>query len=227
MDHDQATRLMATEQYLLGELTPGLQEEFEEHFFGCQECALDLRTGAAFLEHSKVVLSASEVAAPSAPEVSRWPAWWQVWSKPAIALPVMAALLVVIGYQNLATFPKFKSAIAVVDSPQILPALSLISVTTRGSSKPVLSARRGEAFLLFVDVPAENRFSSYVAELYGPAGTSEWSLPISSDVTKETVSIRVPGRTSAGVYTLVVRGLGDSKQNLEVGRFPFELQFEK
>jgi hypothetical protein len=116
---------------------------------------------------------------------------------------------------------------AVVDSPQILPAISLINVTTRGSSKAVLIGRRGEPFLLFVDVPAEGRFSSYVAELYGPAGTSEWSLPISSDVTRETVSIRVPGRTTAGVYTLVVCGLGDGKQNLEVGRFPFELQFEK
>src|SRR5437667_2330126 len=138
MDHDQATRLMATEQYLLGELTPGLQEEFEEHFFGCQECALDVRTGAALLEHSKVVFSASEVAAPSAPEVSRRPAWWQLWSRPAIAAPVMAVLVVVIGYQNLAMFPKLKSAMAVVNSPQILPAISLINVTTRGSSKAVL-----------------------------------------------------------------------------------------
>jgi len=227
MDHDQATRLMATEQYLLGEFTPGLQEEFEEHFFGCQECALDVRTGAAFLEHSKVVLSTAEVAVPNAPEVSPRPAWWQVWSRPAIALPVMAALLIVIGYQNLATFPKLKSAMAVVNAPQILSAISLINVTTRGSSKAVLSGRRGEPFLLLVDVPAESRFSSYVAELYGPTGTSEWSLAISSDVTKDTISIRVPGRTTAGVYTLVVRGLGDSKQNLEVGRFPFELQFEK
>jgi hypothetical protein len=227
MDHDQATRLMATEQYLLGELTSGLQEEFEEHFFGCQECALDVRTGAAFLEHSKVVLSASEVAAPIAPEVSPRPAWWQVWSRPAIALPVMAVLLVVIGYQNLATFPKLKNAAGVVNSPQLLPAISLINVTTRGSSKAVLSGRRGEPFLLFVDVPAESRFSSYVAELYGPAGDSEWSLSIAGDLTKDTLSIRVPGRNAAGVYTLVVSGLSGGNQRSEVGRFPFELQFEK
>jgi hypothetical protein len=228
MDHDQATRLMATEQYLLGELTPGLQEEFEEHFFGCQECALDLRTGAAFLEHSKVVLSASEVAAPSAPEVSRPPSWWQAWWRPAIALPVMALLLIVIGYQNLAMFPKLKGAVAAVNSPQLLPAISLINVTTRGSSKAVLSGHRGEPFLLFVDVPAESRFSSYVAELYGPAGDSQWSLSIAGDLTKDTLSIRVPGRNTAGVYTLVVSGvIGGKQQKSEVGRYPFELQFEK
>jgi len=227
MDHDQATRLMATEQYLLGELTPGEQEEFEEHFFGCQKCALDVRTGAAFLEHSKVVLSVSEVMAPSAPEVSQRLAWWQAWLRPAIALPAMVLLLAVIGYQNLATFPKLKSTVAAVNSPHILPAISLINVTTRGSSKAVLSGRAGEPFLLFVDVPAESRFSSYIAELYGPAGTSEWSLSIAGDLTKDTLSIRVPGRNTVGAYTLVVSGVSGGKQQSEIGRYPFELQFEK
>ena len=57
MDHSESIRLMAVEKYLLGELTPELQEQFEEHFFECQECALDVRAGAALVEHSKVVLS--------------------------------------------------------------------------------------------------------------------------------------------------------------------------
>ena len=47
MDHSEAVRLMATERYLLNEFTPAQKEEFEEHFFGCQECALDVRMGAA------------------------------------------------------------------------------------------------------------------------------------------------------------------------------------
>ena len=57
MDHSESIRLMAAEKYLLGELTPDLQEKFEEHFFECQECALDVRAGAALVEHSKVVLA--------------------------------------------------------------------------------------------------------------------------------------------------------------------------
>ena len=49
MDHTDATRLMATDQYLLNELAPEVRDEFEEHLFGCSECALDLRSGAAFV----------------------------------------------------------------------------------------------------------------------------------------------------------------------------------
>jgi anti-sigma factor RsiW len=67
MDHLEAERQMLSERYLLNELTPEVREEFEEHFFSCQQCALDLETGAAFLDHSKAVLSSpmrSEVTKP-------------------------------------------------------------------------------------------------------------------------------------------------------------------
>ena len=35
MDHSEAVQLMATERYLLGELSPDQREAFEEHFFEC------------------------------------------------------------------------------------------------------------------------------------------------------------------------------------------------
>jgi hypothetical protein len=38
MTHAEAIRIMATEQYTLGELSQALRDEFEEHFFECQEC---------------------------------------------------------------------------------------------------------------------------------------------------------------------------------------------
>ena len=65
MDHSESIRLMAAEKYLLGELTPELREQFEEHFFDCQECALDVRAGAALVEHSKVVLSEPVAVSPA------------------------------------------------------------------------------------------------------------------------------------------------------------------
>lgn len=49
MSHDEAVETFAAEQYLLEELDSRLREEFEEHLFDCQECALDLRAGATFL----------------------------------------------------------------------------------------------------------------------------------------------------------------------------------
>jgi len=226
MDHGEATRQMMTERYLLGELTPPQRDEFEEHFFSCEECALDVRAGANFLDHSKAVLAAS--AGPVAVERVRQTApWWQTWSRPAITVPAMAVLVAAIALQTFVVYPRLKREAAASGAPRILPALSLISVATRGGDKAVLHVHQGEPFLLFVDVPAENRFSSYVAELRGPAGDAEWSLPVPAELIRDTLSIRAPGRDSAGVYTLVVRGTDSHGQSSELARFPFELQFPK
>ncbi|HWY57495.1 MAG TPA: zf-HC2 domain-containing protein [Terriglobales bacterium] len=227
MDHGESVSLMAAEKYLLGELSPELREQFEEHFFECPECALDVRAGAALVEHSKVVLlepitvSAVGAALPGAAKPG-----WLSWLRPAWVVPVLAVLLLVIGYQNLVTYPKLKGEVAVITRPQILASASLINANTRGEGKTVVSARQGEPFLLFVDIPADPRFSSYLAELDGPAGNSEWLLSIPSEATKDTVPIRVPAdHHGEGVYTLVVRGVDSSKpKGIEIGRYPFELQ---
>jgi Putative zinc-finger len=228
MDHSESIRLMASEKYLLDELTPELRDQFEEHFFDCQECALEVRAGAAFVEHSKIVLSepvaVSTMSVPAAASVAR-PGWF-ARLRPAFALPVLAALLLVVGYQNLVTYPKLKGEAAAFSRPQILASASLINANTRGAGRTVVSARQDEPFLLFVDIPGDARFSSYVAELDGPAGNSEWSLAIPAETTKDTVPIRVPAsHRGAGSYTLVVRGVDSSGgKGVEVGRYPFELQ---
>jgi hypothetical protein len=227
MDHSESIRLMAAEKYLLGELAPESREEFEEHFFDCHECALEVRAGAAFVEHSKVLLSEPvAVSSGRASVPARAKPGWFAWLRPAFVVPVMAALLAVVGYQNLVTYPRLKDEMAFVSRPQILASASLINANTRGANKTVISARQGEAFLLFMDIPAETRFSSYVADLDGPTGSSEWSLTIPAETAKDTVPIRVPAdHRVAGMYTLVVRGVDPSgAKGSEVGRYPFELQ---
>jgi len=228
MDHSEAIRLMAAEKYLLGELTNESRDQFEEHFFECQECAQDVRAGAAFVEHSKVVLAGSPQPVPQvvpARQPGEQPSSWLAWLRPAFAVPVMALLLAVVGYQNLVTYPKLKGEMALVTRPQLLASASLIDANTRGANRILVSARQGEPFLLFVDIPAEARFSSYTAELDGPTGKSEWSLTIPADAAKDTVNLRVPpGNYPPGTYTVVVRGVGADASMSEVGRYPFELQ---
>ncbi len=51
MDHDEALQLQAAEKYVLGELPPSQRDEFEEHFFECQECALDVKATAGFVDN--------------------------------------------------------------------------------------------------------------------------------------------------------------------------------
>jgi Putative zinc-finger len=227
MNHDEIIQLMLIEKYLLGELAPELQDQFEEHYFSCRECALDVRVGTLFVDTSKVILSEGPSPRNLVPVKGTTGTMWG-WLRPAALAPALIALLVIIGYQNLVTYPRLKGDLASATTPDILPSVSLINVNTRGVERPQIVVRRGQPFLLFVDIPAETRFSSYTAELSGPDGNLEWSLPVSSDATRETVPIRVPSEHSAaGAHTLVIRGVESGHTSSEIGRYPFNLQFQR
>jgi hypothetical protein len=55
MDHAEAVRKLALEQYFLGELSGPELEEFEEHFFGCPECVEALEIGTGFMQNARAV----------------------------------------------------------------------------------------------------------------------------------------------------------------------------
>ena len=253
MDHDVVVRQKMTERYLLGELDPEARDEFEEHYFDCQECALDVRAGALFVEKSKVALaeyqgkSAFRVPMPVAAAAK--PGWMPGFRgilRPAFAVPVMALLLAVIGYQNLVTYPHLQAAEQAMNSPQVLP-WAQVNVGTYGSEGPVITTRPGEGFLLFVRIPPDGGFSQYVADLYGPAKQLEWSLtiPVTSrqgtaqqdqsrqDQSRQDQSrqdqwpVQIPGgNRNPGSYTLAVRGVTTAGDSKEVGRASFELQIQ-
>jgi len=225
MDHDEAVRQMMVERYFLGELVPDEQDAFEEHFFSCDECAVDMRSEAAFIDHSKAVL-----AVPAQESVvqktERQTGGWRAWFRPALAAPVMAVLLVLLAYQSFVEIPKARHLAAQSGSPQVLPALSLVTAATRGDNKAALTVHRSEPFLLFVDIPTRDQFVSYSAEMHDPAGNAIWSLPVTSETAKDTVSIRIPGQQNSGTFTLIVRGVESSGSSTDLGRFPFELHFQ-
>src|SRR5208282_6286166 len=103
MDHNEAVRLQAAEKYLLGELPKEQHAAYEEHYFDCSACAEEIKTTVAFMESSRqavregvpqVVDEKRLVPAPSRAS------GWFGWLRPAFAVPVFAALLLFIGYQN-------------------------------------------------------------------------------------------------------------------------------
>jgi hypothetical protein len=223
MDHSEAIRLMAAEKYLLGELAPDSREQFEEHFFECQECALDVRAGAALVEHSKVVLSEPVPVAPAG-NPARADGAWFAWLRPAYIVPVLAALLVVVGYQNLVTYPQLKQT---ASSPQILPWAS-INVSTRGASTTQIASHPGEGFHLLVNIPPENRYTSYTFDLSSPSGKLKWSSTIPANSSDEARSIYVPGaRQEQGIYTLAVSGGTATNESSDLGHYSIEVQIQK
>jgi hypothetical protein len=224
MNHAEAVRLSLVEKYLLDELGPELRDEFEEHYFDCSECAVDLRAASAFLDAAMAELSAAPAMKPApSPAKKPWFAW--LWT-PAFVVPALAACLLVIAYQNLVIFPRFRNALAELRSPEILPVVSLVGGNSRGGVTPAITLAGAHAFLVSIDIPTQERFSSYSCLLYSPAGALAWRVLVSAEEAKDAVSIRVPAKwTTAGSYTLAVLGnTGPSSENgVELARYRFTL----
>jgi Putative zinc-finger len=222
MEHSEAIQLMATEKYLLDELSPELREQFEEHLFGCHECAMDVRTASAFVEQGKAALAEP---APVRDEEKTQPGifgWW----RPAFAIPAMAVLLLIVGYQNLVTLPQLTRALK---QPQLLPATTVHLLTYGDSTNAqLLVVPRGEGFLLNVIAPPDHRYPAYEADLHSPAGGVE-SVAISASASADdTWPIRFPGADrQSGAYKLTVHGITSSGQNVDVGGASFQLQVQQ
>src|SRR5262245_622675 len=151
MDHKEALQSEACEKYLLGELPAAERDAFEEHYFSCPECAVQLRCAAQFLGTSREILTAR--GADSEATAARRN--WFAWLRPAYAVPALAALLLLVGYQNLVTIPNYQRAA----SSQILPMHSLITAGTLGDDSLSFRVPAGKPFGLFVDVPYDGAFA--------------------------------------------------------------------
>jgi len=237
MDHQEAIGLSAAERYLLGELSPLERDDFEEHYFSCHECATEVRITSQFLDGARRELSRSRTekhAAASrgerpAVKPSSLPSWLAAFWKPAFLAPIMALLLLCVGYQNVVVYPHLTRMLAQLRQPAVLSAVSLIAANSRAGGHLQVNGTANQPVLLAVDIPAEARFGSYVCELVTPAGEVLWKVPVSSSQARDTVSIAVPaGTLHSGDYILVVRGVspgGDSAGTTDLARYPFALQF--
>ena len=222
MDHDEAVRLRASERYLLEELDAGQRDEFEEHLFDCQECALDIRAGAMFVEQSKTVLAETPAPAPK-PEPNKTSSGWLGWLRPSFAMPVMAVLLAIIGYQNFIQIPYREQA---ANQVQSLPHAS-INISTRGAAPLQITTHRGQGFVLLANVPPDPNYSSYLLELYNQAGKLQWSLTIPADSPDDLRTIEIPGAgLEQGTYKVTTSGVTAAGQSTKLDSRTIELQFQ-
>ena len=233
MDHQDALRRGAAEQYLLNEMPQPERDEFETHFFECQKCAADLRATAAFLDGAKMELRRSRTTRPARAAAKKpWAAnkpWFAFLWRPAVAAPAFALLLLVVAYQNIVILPRFAGASAQLKNPEILTSLSLIGGNSRGGAVPTVAIARGQPLLLSLDIPTAERFSGYACVLLAPSGAVVWSLPVSADQAKDTVAIRVPsGVLRPGNYRLLVQGLANAGEHpADLANYRFTLNGSK
>jgi hypothetical protein len=235
MNHAEALKNMATERYLLNELSPELRDAFEEHYFECPECAMDVRAAAVFIDEAKEHLP--ELTGPLATPVSerklggmpvetrqKKQPWWSGLLRPALALPVFAALIAIVGYQNAVTLPALRMAAGEV---QLAPTVYLHS-GSRGAAAPIaVDAKQG--IVLALDRPQGGEFASYefalsdaegkvVAKVTTPAAEQN-ANPGEGQATDGTLSLAIPGaRLGNGAYTLAIFGVTSTGSRSEIER---------
>ena len=255
MDHTEAVRLQAVEKYLLNEFTPPQREEYEEHYFDCFECAEDLKATASFMEGVRQliregVLEPQMAAAqarsfvPAAGAGSAAPAQalanaagnrgFFAWLKPAFAVPVFAALVLLIGYQNTVTIPRLKTSSS-SESPEIVSSSLHLAGSVRGGTEggeapPKLQVRPGEGFLLDFDFTPSRSSTAYRWQLLDPAGRALKEGTLGSDMTNQAVHLPViSGVQRPGKYNLVFYAAADNAAQTESGnevqRFTFTVEF--
>ncbi len=209
MDHNEAVRLQAAEKYLLGELPKEQHAAFEEHFFDCPACAEEMKATAAFME------SARQVYREQIPEtievkglvpVSPKNRGWFAWLRPAFAVPVFAALLLFIGYQNGVTIPNLKQASTSVVIGEGAKSFSLLSAGSRGegTSAPKIAVGAREDFRLEVDMPG-NSSTGYSCQIQDESGKVLAFFTVSSEEAKNTVTRIIRGGSlKPGRYTIAI-----------------------
>jgi hypothetical protein len=222
MDHTVVVREKMTERYLLNELDSEVRDEFEEHYFDCQECALDVRAGHLFGEQSKVVLAKSSEPVPvrATPAPGRVQRGWFPWLRPPFAVPALALLLAVVVYQNRAN-SRLQQA---VNSPQLM-ASAVVNLIVRGTEPIPVRAQPGQAFALSLNVPPDSGYLSYKLDLYSSQGKLEWSrmIPASGN---DALLLSIPG-SGLEPGTLAVHGITAGGESVDLGRFRIGLQNQK
>lgn len=230
MDHNEAVRLQAATKYLCGELTRVQRDEYEEHYFDCPECAQELKASVAFMESAKQVVREHSVQTADSKGFSELRTGWLAWLRPAFAVPVFAALVLVVAYQNAVTIPKLKQTSSRENSAEAFKSLSLIGGGSRGgnTSAPTIAVRPDELFALDADMPG-NSADGYVCQVADQSGHSRLSVSISAEEAKNTVHVKVPaGVLEPGKYNFVIfRGKTAANGANAVSQLPFAVELQR
>lgn len=215
MDHETAVQILAVESYLLGEMTPGEREDFESHYFECQECAQDIRDAMQVMDGAKQLPASPPQAAFAKPGRQGWFGWLQPQMAGGIITVLAAACIV-----EAVLIPSLHRD---GDVPRIAGAVFL-PPQTRGSDK-VIKAASGAPLVLMFDLP-ESVSGKLQFVVKSQEGKEEFRGLADTPPSGESLTLSIPEADwMPGKYVLVVEAPAPAGQDgQELSRYPFELQ---
>jgi hypothetical protein len=212
MDHAEATRRLAAEQYSLGEMTEAEQTEFEQHFFECAECAEAVDSGVALTANAQSVFAESNLGlAEPARERRSWSFWLNWRWAPAAALAGWAVAAVLAGYQFL----------RVPGSANEFTVAPAISVRATRAAQTLTFSKHNGAITFAIDHEWDQSYTAYDAQIERAADHQpvfDSKIP-GAQVAANPLSVSLrTARLQTGVYILTVYGLAEGA----AGKAPLE-----
>ena len=222
MTHQQALDGLASERYLLDEMTEVERFEFEAHYFDCEECAEDVRLGETIRQETRragaTALAAASAETGRRATVLTSPRWWR---RPVVAAPWAAAatLALVAGYQSLVTVPTLRESV----SPQALEPVMLRGAT-RGAATTVTIARGQRFVALSADVMDAPQSSALSYEILDSNRRTVASGQASAPSSGAPLLLLIPvdELTQTGRHSLILRA---TDQKSVISEYDFDVSF--
>ena len=236
MNHHEAIQLQAAVKYVLGELSQIQREEYEEHYFECAECAIDLKALATFTDSTREVWrqekTANTLVSDSVPGLGGWLRWFQ----PITAIPAFAALLLIIAYQNTVTIPQARNTSSRTVAEIYGQSFLLHPSDTRRGNEGIVNeapfeVRPNEGFLLQLDFMPSSSFPAYLCQLQDASGRVLQQLTVHADKARKELHLPVPAGliSRPGQYSVAFLGIdpvtGKAVNESKLQYFTFEVAF--
>jgi hypothetical protein len=178
----------------------------------------------AFVSASKEIFQEKPQAQTVKEEKKRESSRWAGWLKPLIAIPALAALVVMMGYEARQIRNSHKETAGTEQALVASADFALRGGDRESGESTVVRVRAGEAFGLHFDFTPAQTLPGYVGEVQDETGRVMMKLGIPAErINKEVKFMVGPGRLSAGNYNLVVYGQ-EQKAESAVARYAFSVE---
>jgi hypothetical protein len=216
MDHETAIRVQAAERYLLDEFSLEERTEFEDHFFGCLECADEVRAASILAANAAAILKEENARESATPRPARVRFFWPLLASAALNI----ALLVGVGVQHFGAVAPGQGVV----EPQFYHSFAIPPVA-RSAVKTVAISAGSQFFGDRFDLPPGQHFQRFEYEIRDASNAvrSRRSLVAPAGEDSE-LELAVPvGSLEPGIYSLVLRGT-DEAHSTEISRARFAIQ---
>ncbi len=178
MDCDEVIAGNLVERYLLGELAPEEEREFEEHYFGCQRCFEELLANERILSAIKTLAERGiffeEAATPSfLTRIFRW----RMSPVAAVALLLAIGVLIYPAWRGIVIVPHLSSEIERFHQPQANLLSYSLKHTTRSEMQRITLPKGQEQpiVLHFTVIRGAQPTSTYDVDIVNAEGSIIWS----------------------------------------------------